>query len=161
MIKNTATKTPPATLDVRAEDIAKVADYLTRAGDTAGRKLEERKHSLTNDIQSCTERIDRDQRDIDTYRESIEANAREVATIAERIANLPTRRTITEVEARADLARVVALPYVKSVKSEVIDGKHYIVITTRPNSLQTTLARKFSRSERWYKVKPYKVALPQ
>jgi len=161
MIKNTATLKTPATLDLRAEDIAKVADYLTRAGNTAGRKLEERKHSLANDNDSYADRIASRQNDIDGYSENIAENEREIATITERIANLPTHRAITEAEAQADLARLVALPFVKSVKSEEIDGKHYIVITTRPNSLQTTLARKFSRSERWYKVKPYKIALPQ
>ena len=36
----------------------------------------------------------------------------------------------------------------------------FIVVKTRPNSLVTTLDRKYSKGERWYKSKPYKIPLP-
>jgi len=161
MIKNTATEKISATLSVSAEDIAKVAEYLTLAGDTVGRNLEARRNSLTENLAGCAERIEQRQSDIENYRESIADSEKEIATIAERIANLPTRKAITEAEVQSDLARVVALPFVKSVQSEVMEGKTYLVITTREGVLYTTLARKFSRSERWYRAKPYKIALPQ
>ena len=160
MIKANATKPRASALEIEAEDIGVVADYLTRASDTERRRKEERVASIQNTIRDSGFYVERKRGEIADYEQEIEKSKSELGTIEHEIANLPPTRTITLNEARADIQRALALPFVENIAIERIDDKVYIVATTRNGVLTTTLNRKFSRAEKWYHVKPYKLALP-
>ena len=160
MIKANATKPRASALEIEAEDIGVVADYLTRASDIEHRRKEERVASIQNNIRDCGFYVERRRGEIADYEQEIEKSKSELGTIEHEIANLPPTRTITLNEARADIQRALALPFVENIAIERIDDKVYIVATTRNGVLTTTLKRKFSRAEKWYRVKPYKLALP-
>ena len=160
MIKANATKPRASALEIEAEDIGVVADYLTRASDTERRRKEERVASIQNTIRDSGFYVERKRGEIADYEQEIKESKSELSTIEQEIANLPPAHTITLDEARADIQRALALPFVKNIAIERIDRKVYIVATTRDGVLTTTLNRKFSRAEKWYHVKPYKLALP-
>jgi hypothetical protein len=163
MIKANATKPKVGALEISQDDMEVIAEYLAKAGDTERRRKEERRESVRDNIQSDERGIERYEENIREYQSNIETNERELDTIEDEIANLPPMRTVSQEEAKADIQRALALPFIESIAVEEIGGDRikYIVATTREGALSTTLARKFSRSEKWYRAKPYKIALPQ
>ena len=141
-------------------DIAKVAEYFTLARDSELGHAEQLKESRINSIRDNEERIEIRERDIAEYRECIEHYKQEVAEIERTIAGMPVPVPVTAEVAQADLARALALPFVKSIATITENDRTYLVVQTRENVLQTTLNRKFSRKEKWYASKPYKIPLP-
>ena len=141
-------------------DLSIVADYLTQSQDTARIALVERRAVLAENIRGNEDRIERALNDIENWRVEIMEYTNERDQIEREIADLPVPRPVSPEKANTDLVRVLALPYIKSIGTEEMDGKQYIVIETRANSLYTTLDRKYSRAERWYKSKPYRIPLP-
>jgi len=164
MIKATKPNVPTAPLVLTPADIALVAGYLTNAGDAENMQRAEQIKVLQNNTRENEERNESRQRDINENNEMIESNRREIDQLERDIRNMPPARQVPPSEAQSDLVRAAALSYIKSIAIEqiTIDGteRPFIVATTRANSLFTTLDRKYSRAERWYKVKPYKIPLP-
>lgn len=145
---------------LEAGDIETVAGYLRRNGDGSRMKVQADIETLTSAIHEAEERIEARREEI-VERERIIERDQERRTVLERkLEEMPEAQPIGNDVAQADIARALALPYIKSIAIEEMDRKQYIVATTRANSLFTILDRKYSRSERWYRAKPYKIALP-
>ena len=167
MIK--ATKIPPPHTPAPAvsfsdSDIAMLAGYFSTANDTDRMKKQERITSLSENMRDDENRIDQLRQDIDKYERNIQEYSDERATLERELQDIPPTALISPDYVTADIARAAALPFIKSLKIEnaTIDGTPltFIVAETRAGSLQTTLEKKFSRSDRWYKVKPYRIPLP-
>ncbi len=156
MIKATHTKRAPVTLSISSQSLATLARHFTDMGDTVKAQKLGEIESNERIIREYTERNEYRAREIEDRNREIDTLERVNAGIDQEIAAMPPPRAILPEEVEKDLQRVAALPYVKSVE---VDGG-YIKITTRENALYTTLNRKFSRSESWYKAKPYKIPLP-
>lgn len=151
MIK--ANRGKAGTLAIGAADIERVAQYLTEASDKKRIEMVER-------VEAIEESMRENRHGIESRERNIREGECEKEELMQRMTNLPPLAEITAKAASADLARAISLPYVKSIRAEQTDGKNYIVATTRENALYTTLDHKYSRSERWYKVRPYKIPLP-
>jgi hypothetical protein len=146
--------------ELGADDIGTIADYLTRAGDRARTLLEQRITDYRNGIEEDTRRIENYRSDIEHSNQQVAEYTLEIQKAEHDFANLPPSKRITAEEARADIARALALSFIKGIEIVRDNGKVYIVATTRENTLQTTFAHKFSKRERWYRSKPYKVFMP-
>lgn len=141
-------------------DLKTVADYLTKAGDTGKIEMREKIEYIKQNMESDENTITRRQRDIDDLKERRERDEVALAETEKELAEMPTAKIYTEDEARADIEKALRLPFIKSVRIENMGEREYIVATTRENTLYTTINRKYSRGQRWYKSKPYKIALP-
>lgn len=140
-------------LDIDDEGIALVASHLTNTGSIEHIKIKEAKQGLTDGINSS-------QRRIDELESEINANEAEITELDKKIAALPLPPIVSPETAKKDLERATSLAFVKGIRVENMDGRKYVVITTRANALYTTLDKKFSANQRWYSVRPYRIALP-
>lgn len=164
MIKANKKTATARELDLTEEDIALVADLFSRARDSEGVKKQNRVRRLENEIRDENRRIENSRADIESRERDIVSYQEERDTLTREIAEAPAPVPYPVSGAKADLERARALPWVKSLSIETITVQgadlQFIVAKTRANSLVTTLDKKYSRSERWYKAKPYKIALP-
>lgn len=165
MIKATKTKQSPApAVPFSDSDIALLAGYFSIANDTDQIIKQGRIATLTDNMRDDESRIDQRRQDIDNYERNIREYNDERDILERELQDTPPPASVSPDYARADIERARALPYIKSlnVERQTIDGTDYtfIVAETRANSLYTTLEKKFSRSDRWYKVKPYRIPLP-
>ena len=151
---------PPAPLKLTAADIATIAAYLTNASDDERTTKLSNIQKLRYNIADNIERADSRGRDIAELELLNSVYGTEMAGIQREIDAMPVPVPVLPEAARADIARLAALPYIKSVKLESEGDDSYVIATTRANSLYTTLERKYSESERWYEVKPYSIPLP-
>lgn len=138
------------------EAIAELATHYMRIGDSERVNKEGRIEDLRATIDNDLSRIEYLQQEMQSRTEDVESYKILIEQIQDEITKLPPPPTVTPEEVRANITRALSLAYVKSIS---IDGRN-IIVTTRVNALYTTLERKYSRAERWYKVKPYKIALP-
>jgi hypothetical protein len=150
MIKN---KKVTVNAPVHDEQIQAIASLLTNAKDSEKAGLEQRIESLVDNIQQYERDIERSEMYLNRY------NSEKVALI-KALRELPEETRISDEVARAQAEAILKLSYIKNVSVEEMGGEEYIVIQTRENSMFTTLKKKFSRSQRWYRVKPYRVSLP-
>lgn len=155
-----ATPQTPAENTATEADIAVLANFFTLANDQEKEKLLGRKAQISRNIEDEEQRIRNRERDIQELEENIKAYKTEQIILAEQIDTLPTVEPVLPEVAKADMEKLLALSYVKSVEFKQIADNPYLVVQTRPNSLYTTLEKKYSRSGRWYKAKPYRIPLP-
>ena len=161
MIKANKAKPTASELDIQPDDIGVIASYFGRVGDTDRRRIEERRESAQNNESYYRERVEHYLHEVKDAEQSVESSERELSDIEHELAHLPPAREISRDEIRADLKKALALSFVQSIAVERMDDHVFIVATTREGSLSTNLNRKFSRAEKWYRAKPYKIALPQ
>lgn len=156
MIKSTTKTQPPAPLQLSDSDIAVLAAYFTTASDRENVLKHERIQALQSSIRDNSASIQRRKNEIEEFKHDIAEYKADIENIETDIKNTPPRAAVSTEEARNDLTRTLLLPYIKSI---VIEGG-YLIATTRENSLFTTLDRKYSHAERWYRAKPYRIPLP-
>ena len=146
---------------LQSSDIELVAQYLTEVQDSERGGLLSEIEQYRDAIRESERTIENKERDIRENRERIERCERAIAEAESKIAQLPARRVVPSEEANADIARAVALPFIKSVKADKdTDGRACLIFQTRENALYTTFSCKYSRAERWYRAKAYRVPLP-
>lgn len=155
-MKKAQTLTPNNT-ETTPEMVAHTVAYLTIRTDSDRIRLENEKENAVNNTENIERHIEEYTQRVANYQDDLTNNAERIERIQKQIDELPTPDPITETQAQADLKRALSLSYVKGI---VADG-HAFIIHTRPNALFTTLERKYSPSGRWYKVKPYKIPLPE
>lgn len=156
----TPPSTPAAPSQVDPTTAQALAAYLTLTGDSARAAHESRVSTLRRYIADNTDGIERRQCDIDNLTERNAEHERNITALQSDIATLPPAPVISPLQAKADIARALSLPYIKAITTNTIDGKPFIVATTRAGALYTTLTKKYSKAERWYTVRPYRIALP-
>ena len=150
-------QTIPNNTQVTDEEVAQVVAYHSRRSNSELIRLENEKENVQDNSERIRNNIEDYTQRLRGYDEDLESNAERIGYIQKQIDELPTPEPVTEDFAKADLQRALALSYVKSITAT----DSCFVIRTRPNALYTTLERKYSPSGRWYKVKPYKIALPE
>ena len=160
MIKKAKPKTP-ATNAVDEAGVATIASFLTKLGNTALASYETARQNYTDEIQSrevnIQYRVDENTKD----EKSIKKDQARIKVIDADIAKLPPAKVITADETNAELAKVIALPFIAGVRLEKINARDYIIATTRPDTLYTTYTKKWSMtSARFYRAKAYKVPMP-
>ncbi len=169
MIKATTTKqkveTKPAAPvpPIAPADLSAIASYFAIASDSARTRKGHEIENLRQNIENSQQYIVRKRGDIEDAENDIINYTDQIAHLESELSAMPPPKVITDEEIRADLSRLSALSYVKSVEVQSApdnESRKYVVITTRENSLYTALDKKYSRSERWYKAKPYTIPLP-
>ncbi len=157
--QNTASmikKSKPETAKAVAQDadVAAIALCLTNAKQMDRIRLERRKEEYDREREYQRENVERSQMSIEEYTEQIELIERDIAA-------LPAPVPVSVEEARTEAEKVLAIPFVKSMRTEKgRRGQDYIVVQTHENALFTTINRKYSKNERWYESKPYRIPLP-
>lgn len=163
MIKH---KAPPITTEAPAltlteSDIATLAERYSLFGDEIRTDKQRRIDYAENNIRDVEDGIARRERDIAEYRQNIENYREAIEQYRAELDALPIPEPTKPEEVQADLDRLARLSYVKSVAIEYESDAPYLIITTRENALFTTLNKKYSRAERWYRTRaPYRIALP-
>lgn len=149
--------TSPNNTDTTPEMVAHTIRYLEARKDSDRIRLENIKDNAQDQVDNLQQRIAEYTQRLESYKDDLGSSFAQIENIEKQIQELPTPEPVTEAQAEADLKRALSLSYVKGIVAD----DHAFIIHTRPNSLYTTLERKYSPSGRWYKVKPYKIPLPE
>lgn len=159
MHKPGTTKDLPV-LTLNESTLQAIANALTLSKDAERPRLIDEIHSIERAIESNEQSIARYLNEVGNYQRDTKELADMKVKEETKLANLPPPVEVSTDEVKKDLAKVLALPFIKEVSYDTHEGSAYIVATTRENSLFTTLNRKFSKNDRWYSVKPYTIPLP-
>jgi hypothetical protein len=160
MIKKAKPRTP-ATNAVDEAGVAIIASFLTKLGNTALSDYETRRQNYADDIQNRETSMKYHTDEIIAEAQRIKKVQKSIKVIEAEIEKLPPAKVITVDETHAELAKVIALPFIAGVRLEKINARDYIIATTRPDTLYTTYTKKWSMtSARFYRAKAYKVPMP-
>ncbi len=170
MRKANAQPRETAPLTISEDALTLLAEHATLIRDKDRTQIREELESIERGNHQDRDRIESRRRDIADIEREIEQSETWKVELTAKMEALPPIEPTTVAEVRENLMRVLSLPFVKNLEvheRELRRGgsrpaivERYLVITTREHTLFTTLNKKFSAAERWYRAKPYKIPLP-
>ena len=150
-----------ATSELSDENIAQLGAFISKLSDT--KRLQ--KELELNDLVLCAKNeegralsYESDAVDHHEQAESYQHDADEIESELRKMPALPPKSAD---EVKKEIVYLTALSWIASVEVISRDGANWLKVMTRPDALYTTLNSRISEGfHNWYRVRPYKIALP-